>query len=615
MKIDRVQIEEGFLDGLDVSFASGLNVIIGERGTGKTSLIELIRFCLGLRGYQLDSAKRSLEHASSILGSGQVTVTLSYGAQEILVTRAASDDAPRASAPYVRPIIFSQTEIEAVGLRAQGRIRLLDNFGGDRKGTEARESKAASEVRSLTAEAEALRREIDELANQVEEIPALNKQISELVPQEQKLTKVSANASEKKNRLDAISANIVASAVGLGSIERFHQSVARWKASLSPLSSAPPLLEPWPEGAGSDPLVKCRASVGRAKDHLDKAIRELQNARSEAESHLRSSRGSKLKIEDLARKLRKEVEILQEGAGAIVRQGQQLRERRAQLESLKDVLSERQKVLESLLAQRNVALDRLDAIREQRFNARNAVAKKLTKTLGPRIRVKTSRAGQFEAFAAAIADALRGSGLHYNELASTLAGNVSPRELLETVDTNDYDLIAEATGITKDRAARALGHLRACDLGALATVAVEDTVEFQLLDGADYKGVAKLSTGQRCTVILPLVLQHIERVLIVDQPEDHIDNAFITDTLIVSILERGRGPDNQIIFSTHNANIPVLGNAHRVVQLGSDGKRGFPVLASDLDDPSVVNAIMTVMEGGADAFERRATFYSRHETP
>ena len=43
MNIKRVQIEEGFLDGLDVAFALGLNAIIGERGTGKTSLIELIR--------------------------------------------------------------------------------------------------------------------------------------------------------------------------------------------------------------------------------------------------------------------------------------------------------------------------------------------------------------------------------------------------------------------------------------------------------------------------------------------------------------------------------------------------------------------------------------------
>ncbi len=609
MRIKRVQIEEGFLDGLDVSFATGLNVVIGERGTGKTSLIELVRFCLGVRGYTSDSTKRSLDHALSILTSGQVTVTLSDGERDVLVTRSASDESPRASGSFVRPIIFSQTEIETVGLRAHGRIGLLDSFSENQKLMEARESEASSEVRSLTVQMKAQRREIDELAGQIEEIPALDKQIAELVPQEQKLARVSANANEKKNQLDAISANMAASAVGVSAIERFKQSVSRWQSSLA---SPQPTLEPWPEGAGPDLLAKCRESVGRAKDHLDNARRELQNAMSEAESHLRSSQENKLNIEDRARQLRKEVETLQEGAGAIVRQGQQLRQRKAHLESLKKVLIERRKALNSFLVQRDAALGRLDSITEQRFGVRNAVATKLTETLGGRIRVRVSRAGQFEAFAAAIADALRGSGLRYNELSSTLARNVSPRELIEAVDTNDFDLIAEAAGITKDRAARALGHLRECDLGVLATVAVEDTVALQLLDGADYKGIAELSTGQRCTVILPLVLRHSERVLIVDQPEDHIDNAFIVDTLIFSVL--ARRTDSQIIFSTHNPNIPVLGGADRVIQLSSDGKRGFPVLASNLDDPSVVNAITTVMEGGAKAFKRRAAFYSRYRT-
>ena len=612
MRIKRVQIEEGFLDGLDVTFASGLNVIIGERGTGKTSLIEVIRFCLGVQGYTSDSTRRSFDHALSILGSGQVTVTLTDGKREFLVTRTAADDDPRASGPYVRPIIFSQTEIETVGLQAQGRIRLLDSFTTSQKNTAAQESEASAEVRSLTAEAELLRREIDELVGQIEGITALDEQIAALAPQEQKLGKVSAEASEKKLRLDTISADIAATAVGSGALERFHRSVSKWLSSLSALTSAPPAIEPWPEDAGIDPLAEGRANVGRAKAYLDKALQELQAAVFQAEAQLRSSQDRKLSIEDRARQLRKEVEALQEGAGAIVRQGQQLRERKAQLNSLKAVLADRRKTLGALVTKRNAALDRLESIREQRFIGRNEVAVQLTQTLGPRIRVKVSRAGQFEAFAAAIADALRGSGLRYNELSSTLASSVSPRELLEAVDTNEFDLIADATGITKDRAARALAQLREADLGALATVAIEDIATFQLLDGSDYKGIAELSTGQRCTVVLPLVLRHTERVLIVDQPEDHIDNAFITDTLIASVLARGL--ESQIIFSTHNANIPVLGNADRVIQLGSDGRRGFPVLASNLNDLSVVTAITTVMEGGVNAFKRRATFYSRHQT-
>jgi hypothetical protein len=64
-----------------------------------------------------------------------------------------------------------------------------------------------------------------------------------------------------------------------------------------------------------------------------------------------------------------------------------------------------------------------------------------------------------------------------------------------------------------------------------------------------------------------------------------------------------------MILTTHNANIPVLGEADLVVLLGSDGQRGFVRHSGPLADSEVVRAITTVMEGGYDAFERRAAFY------
>jgi hypothetical protein len=257
-------------------------------------------------------------------------------------------------------------------------------------------------------------------------------------------------------------------------------------------------------------------------------------------------------------------------------------------------------------------LDRIEQLRDDRFAARARIATDLNRVLAPRIHISVSRAGQFEMFTAAIADALKGSGLRYGDLAPALAKKVSPRELLEAAESDDVDFIADATGISGDRTARLLAHLREADLGALGTASVEDLVDFQLLDGSDYKDIGELSTGQRCTVVLPIVLRHTERILIVDQPEDHIDNAFIAETLILSLL--ARDPKSQIIFSSHNANIPVLGNANQVVQLGSDGKRGFALTASGLETGQVVKAITSVMEGGLQAFEKRKSFYERHNS-
>ena len=110
--------------------------------------------------------------------------------------------------------------------------------------------------------------------------------------------------------------------------------------------------------------------------------------------------------------------------------------------------------------------------------------------------------------------------------------------------------------VGKERAARVLAYVRESEsLGTLATSLVEDNVSFQLLDGMT---TSNLPTFQQVSVApsCPLILEHADRVLIIDQPEDHIDNAFIVDTLIKSILRRSTS--SQLIVSTHNANIPAL---------------------------------------------------------
>ena len=609
--IERIQIEEGFLDGLDLALVPGLNVLIGARGTGKTSLIELVRFCLGVEGYTSQTAKRSREHALSVLGSGQVTVTLSEAGQSFTVTRASGDPAPRTSGSYQLPIILSQTEIETLGMQPGGRLQLLDSFIEAQRGTDSAEAAAASGVRSATAEVATLRREIEGLERQLTLLPTVEQQLQELAPSERQLEQISTDAAAKKRLIDGMSESLAGNAVASSAVERFSVNLSRWQTVLASAASAQPALEKWPAGAGEDVLAASRQRIANARGHLQQALAELSEAVKESSERARAIAERKLGADEKARQLRKEIEALQAGAGSVARQGQQLREQKAQLESLKEVLAQRQGRLFELVAKRNRSLDQLEEQREKRSQARLQVAMSLNKILGPRIQIRISRLGQYDQFASLLADALRGSGLRYNDLAPAIAAKVSPRELLEAIDSGDADLVAEAAGISKDRAARALAQLRESDLGALATVYVDDAVEFQLLDGTNYKDISQLSTGQRCTVVLPLVLRHAERLLIVDQPEDHIDNAFIAETLIQSILNRSSG--GQLILSTHNANIPVLGEANRVIQLGSDGRRGFVLMTGPLDAQDAVRAITSILEGGAAAFQRRAQFYNRQK--
>jgi len=450
---------------------------------------------------------------------------------------------------------------------------------------------------------------LENLVRQISELPSIDQQLAELAPQENQLASLSAEATDRTSKLNVLGGTISTKSVAASTVGRFQAGVARWKAALESSQAAFLSDEVWPSAAGYDPLGELRSRIAAAQQHVQYALQELAFVESEAIRLSSLFTAEKIAYEDQARQLRGQIENLQTGAGDIARKGQLLRERRAQLVSLQAVYETRAGELHEVYRRRNVALDSLESIRTQRFEIRQAVANNLNKVLGPRIRLQVFRGGQTEAFAAAIADALRGSGMRYNDLVSVLAQRMSPRELLEAVENDNYTLVATCAGTTVDRAAKAVLALKESDLGEIVTVPVEDYVTFSLLDGADYKDISDLSTGQRCTVILPLVLRHTDRLLIVDQPEDHIDNAFIVDTLIQSVL--ARPDDGQIIFSTHNANIPVLGNADFVIQLGSDGKRGFPLVANTLDAPPAVTAITTVMEGGAQAFASRAKFYNR----
>ena len=316
-------------------------------------------------------------------------------------------------------------------------------------------------------------------------------------------------------------------------------------------------------------------------------------------------------IESQARSMRAEVEQSVAGAGTVSRQLSQARTEVAQLMSRRKLVEERDQRLSQLRARRDERIKALDSVRSERSTRREAVAKTLSKALSPQIRVTVERYGQYAEYSRTLTEALRGSGLRYTDLVASLTQSVSPHELVRFIDSNDFVGLADIASIPSDRAARMLGHLRDNGAADIVVASIEDNVRMSLLDGVDYKGIENLSAGQRCTVILSIVLQHKSRTLIIDQPEDHLDNAYIATTVIKAI--RNRKAHGQLIISTHNANIPVLGGADLVIEMTSDGRNGFVQVCEELTNPKAVDAITNVMEGGREAFANRAAFYDEHE--
>ncbi|WP_447786366.1 hypothetical protein [Pseudomonas germanica] len=606
MIIDRVQVEGGFLNSVDVRLLPGLNVIIGARGTGKTSLIELIRYALDVKNLTSEARIKSADHASSVIEGGEVCVTLSDQVQEVVVTRSAEEERPRSTFPYVHPIILSQTEIETVGLSETGRLNLIDGFLPNRSEIRKQIAECNNNLKSLFKEVEAVERELTGLGDGIEKFEAYSAKIKQL-EEEQKKYQGGDGVAQKQFILGVITSNLSDLAVKNEVLERFGKSVSVWAAQLEEHLFEDYGMEEWNASNGEDPLEMLRPIYSSAINSLEEALNSFNAMKHLTLERLESLQQARGDLEKDARTLRMELEHNAAGAGSIARQISAFKSNAAQIQARQKVINDRQQRLDTLRQRRDEKIQELIALRSQRSYERRKVIRSINLALEPWIKVEIQESSQVSDYARAIANALRSSGMKYSELASTISERVSPQELLEFVDFCDFEMLSDITGIPKDRSARLLNHLAEAGISEIITSEIEDGVRFTLLDGVERKEISSLSAGQRCTVILSIVLQHDERTLIIDQPEDHLDNSYIANTVIQALLKRKKS--SQVIISTHNANIPVLGKADRVIQMMSNGRYGFVQLCEELENPRAVDAIKNVMEGGAAAFADRAEFY------
>lgn len=147
---------------------------------------------------------------------------------------------------------------------------------------------------------------------------------------------------------------------------------------------------------------------------------------------------------------------------------------------------------------------------------------------------------------------------------------------------------------------------------ALEEIMLEPRVELLLnvaREGTDFKSVNDLSTGQKCTAILHLLLLENCEPLIADQPEDHLDNAFIADHIVREL--RVTKQCRQFLLATHNANIPVFGDAEWIAPLYERAHHGGvdELAMGSIDLNSVKVRVSQILEGGRDAFEMRRAKY------
>jgi ABC-type cobalamin/Fe3+-siderophores transport system ATPase subunit len=139
----------------------------------------------------------------------------------------------------------------------------------------------------------------------------------------------------------------------------------------------------------------------------------------------------------------------------------------------------------------------------------------------------------------------------------------------------------------------------------------EDRVEIKIINDGQHININEGSPGQKSAAILAFILNQGNQPLIIDQPEDDLDNSLIMDLIVENIrkLKKRR----QIIIVTHNANIPVLGDAEGIIMLSrnqqgkvifKDGKK-----TGCIEEKVIKKGICDIMEGGIIAFKKRERKY------
>ena len=128
------------------------------------------------------------------------------------------------------------------------------------------------------------------------------------------------------------------------------------------------------------------------------------------------------------------------------------------------------------------------------------------------------------------------------------------------------------------------------------------------MDDGSYRRLDELSGGQRVSVLLSLLLETDDsRPLVIDQPEDELDNRFLFETVLPALKKlKGR---RQVIVATHNPNVVVNGDADMVIQLEATANRGRVGCSGAIEEPSVRDAIVRTVDGGEEAFRLRRRKY------
>lgn len=614
----KLNVSGGFLGGIELEFVDGLNCLIGGRGAGKTTALELLRFGLGLMP---DSKVHSQRHKNienlvkGNLAGGKVSIALrtkdgmEYTAarrvnEDVLVSNELGQAVPVSLGNDLifGADVFSQNEIEEIASDPAAQLELLDRFAGPK--THNIEKELESLGRKLEQSAQVLMRlddVIEGLAAQASELPALQERLKGLAevagPDAERVN--AAHAQRESRQREALVPQALQAAVDKVITDMGHVSTAyraMWEAQLT--SAVKDGMNGAVFRALTSDLKPFSTALQEAINNVAEAAKRFSTAQAERARELAALHASQ------EAEYRNLVSTSEELGGRSAKRAK-LQEAVTAAQAHATALYAKKQERSAAVGERQQLLNRMSELRDERFAMRKNVAGQITNKLTA-IRVTVAQGEDLGEYQQFLTGALKGIGVQQGPAAKQLVQHLLPSELARIVFDNNLEGLVERTRLPEGRARKILQGLRAPGLVyEMEALDLHDQPCIELLDGDRYKQSPNLSTGQRCTTILPILLLQSERPLLIDQPEDNLDNAFVYET-VVKALQQVKG-SRQVIFVTHNPNIPVLGQADRVFVFSSDGAQGSVSKSGTVDNCK--DEIERILEGGREAFEQRYQRY------
>ncbi|MFZ1578498.1 MAG: AAA family ATPase, partial [Nostocoides sp.] len=319
--IERLQVEaEGFLAGLDVTFGPGLNVIIGARGTGKTSIVELIRYALEASAFSDEVSMRGSQQAVAILDGGAVTVTVADGNERFTVTRSASGQVTRSAPGDVSCTVLAQNEIESVGAKASGRLHLIDRFRVDRAADERKLNNVRLTLQSLTTEVASVISDGRSLNESIASLEGVTEELEKANAVQTSLLSASAASVEQQAELERLQRAGQLIAIRESTLAGDSTAVERFRLSIQRLASeVPTILSDWPGGGGPDPLQEYRAHL----NDIRSALMRIEGDLAAIQLHVRTSQSAtedlRSTVDHQSRQLRQHLENATSGISRAAR--------------------------------------------------------------------------------------------------------------------------------------------------------------------------------------------------------------------------------------------------------------------------------------------------------